>query len=124
MEITQSDALAAASAPHAEIFAGGPDAARRAAVPPSAPRRNLRRRPGCRPPCCRAAVLSAEAGDVHSEMWGEHTVGLHLALMACLHSAVIFGYALARRRDIRPAEPRWAARTIGGSLRAAAEASR
>jgi hypothetical protein len=100
MEITQSDALAAASAPHAEIFAGGPDAARR------------------------AAVLSAEAGDVHSEMWGEHTVGLHLALMACLHSAVIFGYALARRRDIRPAEPRWAARTIGGSLRAAAEASR
>jgi hypothetical protein len=68
----------------------------------------------------RAAVLGSEAADVYGEMWGEQTVGLRLALMACLDSAVGFGDALARRRDIPPAELRRTARTVGGFLRGAA----
>ena len=74
--ITSAALAAAAKATYAEIFAGDPHAARR--------------------------VLSAEAADVYGEMWGEQTVGVHLVLMACLDSAVSFGDALARRRDIRP----------------------
>jgi hypothetical protein len=69
----------------------------------------------------RATVLSAEAADVYGEMWGEQMVGLHLTLMTCLDNAVVFGDALARRRDLSPAELQRTARAVGGSLQVAAK---
>jgi hypothetical protein len=97
METTQSDALAAAKATYAGIFAGDPHAAPR------------------------AAVLSAEAADVYGEMWGEQAVGLHLVLMACLDTAASIGDVLASRRDIPSVELRRTARTIGRTRQGAAE---
>jgi hypothetical protein len=119
----------------AGVIGGGPlpapsAASRAAAVPPAvagppAARRGWLRNgnaPGDRYAARRAAVLGAEAADVHGEMWGEQTVGLHLVLMACLDSAVPFSGVLATRRDVPPIELRRTARTIGNSLKAAAEA--
>jgi hypothetical protein len=97
METTRSEVLAAARAAYAEIFAGDPHAVHR------------------------AAVLSAEAADVYGEMWCEQTVGLHLALMACLDTAASFGDVLASRRDIPSVELRRTARTVGRTLQGAAE---